>query len=83
MLFKKDVFFELSVRLDLFLVCLAFGIQVFGGHGYIKDNKAEQVCTHARAVACWARWKTAGCVRPGGCGQMHVSTAEFVFVRDA
>lgn len=29
------------------------GIQVYGGHGYIKDNKAEQVYRDVRIAAVW------------------------------
>jgi len=29
------------------------GIQVYGGHGYIKDNKAEQVYRDVRIAALW------------------------------
>lgn len=29
------------------------GIQVYGGHGYIKDNKAEQVFRDVRIAAVW------------------------------
>ena len=29
------------------------GIQVYGGHGYIKDNKAEQVFRDVRIAALW------------------------------
>ena len=29
------------------------GIQAYGGHGYIKDNKAEQVFRDVRIAALW------------------------------